>query len=128
MFEQLASVAKQHGIPLPAIVLRDTIGVARAFPLTAAPYFVGSAPGNNLQVNDRSVSAFHLVIQYAPRAWRLRDLGSRNGTWLNGVMVARTARLKQGDIVQFGHGNLLALVLSDPESDREPAGENDDVI
>jgi transcriptional regulator with GAF, ATPase, and Fis domain len=48
---------------------------------------VGSHPSNDLVLDDRQVSRFHLRLTRGPRAWSVIDSGSLNGTRVNGVAV-----------------------------------------
>jgi transcriptional regulator with GAF, ATPase, and Fis domain len=48
---------------------------------------IGSHPGNNLVLDDKLVSRFHLSLTRAGSGWRLGDSGSLNGTRLGGVRV-----------------------------------------
>ncbi len=49
--------------------------------------YVGSAPDNDLVVDDVSVSRTHLKIDGEKQGYRVRDLGSKNGTWLAGTRI-----------------------------------------
>src|SRR5690349_10044578 len=42
---------------------------------------IGSAPGNELELSDATVSRHHCTIRVDPGGFHLRDLGSTNGTW-----------------------------------------------
>src|SRR5439155_1582359 len=44
------------------------------------------------------VSAFHAELRHGPAGWQLNDLGSRNGTFLNGRRLAAEAVVKAGDV------------------------------
>ena len=48
---------------------------------------IGAAPKNHLVLHDSTVSRHHCVITVTGRGFLLRDLGSRNGTLVNGVLV-----------------------------------------
>jgi pSer/pThr/pTyr-binding forkhead associated (FHA) protein len=50
------------------------------------------------------VSSQHALVRYNGVAWEIRDLGSRNGTWLNGVALAPSASipLRVGARLRFG--------------------------
>lgn len=62
---------------------------------------IGALAGNDLVLDDPAVSRLHLELSHDERGIRVRDLGSRNGTWVNGVMVSEAfltapARLSAG--------------------------------
>ena len=48
------------------------------------------------------VSALHAELRHGSAGWELKDLGSRNGTFLNGQRLAGEARLKAGDVIGLG--------------------------
>lgn len=53
---------------------------------------------------DKVVSTRHCVIRRHGRRWILEDLGSTNGTWLNGEAVRERTALRTGDVVSLGEG------------------------
>jgi len=59
---------------------------------------IGSHPLNEVEVRDRTVSRFHceVFVDRDGRAW-VKDLGSRNGTWLNGKPLTWARPLAEGD-------------------------------
>lgn len=64
---------------------------------------IGRAPENDLVVNDLVVSRRHAELRGLPDGgYQIVDLGSHNGTYLNGAAVA-VARVTEGDIVGIGH-------------------------
>jgi DNA-binding NtrC family response regulator len=67
----------------------------------SAELTIGSEPGNQLVLDDPTVSRAHCVILATPRGFRLRDLGSTNGTWLAGHLV-EVAYLKPGTQFRVG--------------------------
>lgn len=48
------------------------------------------------------VSAFHAELRHGATGWQLKDLGSRNGTFLNNRRVTGEALLKAGDVIGLG--------------------------
>src|SRR3989442_12509130 len=48
------------------------------------------------------VSALHAELRHGATGWQLKDLGSRNGTFLNGRRLATEALLKAGDVIGLG--------------------------
>ncbi len=56
---------------------------------------------------DEYVSHKHSRLTYAFEQYWVEDLGSANGTWVNGVLVARKTRLSKGDRVRVGWTRLI---------------------
>ncbi|KUL40924.1 ABC transporter ATP-binding protein [Streptomyces sp. NRRL F-4489] len=70
---------------------------------------IGRAPGNDLVVDDLAVSRRHAELRSGPDGYVLADLGSHNGTFLNGRPVEGTAPVRSGDVIGIGHS---AFVLA----------------
>lgn len=62
---------------------------------------LGRAPDNTVSLPDTTVSGHHGRLVHRRGVWEVEDLGSRNGTFVNGRRVKK-ARLSYGDIVRFG--------------------------
>ena len=76
--------------------------------LNGEAFRIGRNPGNELQPDDASVSGNHAAIQITPSAYlddmqdvAVEDLGSTNGTRVNGKPVTRQL-LKHGDMLTLG--------------------------
>ena len=81
---------------------------------------IGRHSTNRLQLPDLAVSRHHCVLDPAAGRFLLRDLGSRRGTFVNGLPVQERA-LAEGDLVTLG-GSLFLFRLRDDESGTsEPA-------
>lgn len=67
-------------------------------------HLVGRSRALHLVIRHPDVSAEHAVIAWGGATWTLRDLGSRNGTWLNGERLApgQAAPLAVGDRIDVG--------------------------
>lgn len=65
---------------------------------------VGRDPACELTIDGGRVSREHARIQWQSGGWRLRDLGSRNGTWLNGRRLdsGEDATITVQDRIRFG--------------------------
>lgn len=63
---------------------------------------VGREPGNELVVDEDTVSARHAVFHRDRGGWWLEDLTSTNGTFVNGRRVNRRVPLATGDEIRFG--------------------------
>ncbi|MFO0725900.1 MAG: sigma 54-interacting transcriptional regulator [Myxococcota bacterium] len=66
---------------------------------------VGTHGSNQLVLKDRTVSRFHCELTRADGRVRVRDLGSRNGTWIDGVQV-QDAYLASGHLLSLGDTRL----------------------
>jgi predicted component of type VI protein secretion system len=62
---------------------------------------IGRSPDNSIIINNPSVSARHAQLQLAGETYRLKDLGSTNGTHVNGKPVTETL-LSFDDRIRFG--------------------------
>lgn len=84
---------------------------------------IGRAADNDLQLSDAAASSHHAVIESTdekgggPPAWRVRDLGSTNGTFVNDERMEQ-ASLKDGDVVRIGVTNFRFSYGSGGDHDR----------
>jgi len=79
-------------------------GKVSEFPLTGRTT-LGRHPANTLRLADREVSKEHAVIERAGNTYLVKDLGSSNGTYVNGRRI-REHRLKDGDEITLGNSRL----------------------
>jgi len=79
---------------------------------------LGRAHANQIVLYDRRASARHAAIEPTDGAHTLRDLGSSNGTYVNGRLVA-FAELKPGDLIQVGD-TVLAFEHLPPDECEAP--------
>jgi len=63
---------------------------------------VGSGPENDLLLTDVGISREHAELRRNGSAWYVIDLGSMNGTYVNGEQVMRRRRVSSGDVLAFG--------------------------
>jgi len=62
-----------------------------------------------LPVSDEHASSHHARFQYAHSIWYVEDLGSTNGTWLNGRRIFAAQRLKKGDKIRIGRTTITVV-------------------
>lgn len=67
---------------------------------------IGRMPGIDFQLSDQSVSRRHVELVHSDAGTLLRDLGSGNGTKLNGSKISADTILKHGDEIQIGKTKL----------------------
>ena len=82
---------------------------------------VSAGRQGDIQLPHNSVSRQHAVFEFRDGEWNVRDVGSRNGTYVNNVSVQR-GRLKHGDVIRFGNVR-LKLSISGCDDD---AGAGDE--
>jgi hypothetical protein len=95
---------------LPALVLP---------PITPEPLRIGRDLCNGLRLNDGSVSRVHAELWFEAGHWLLRDLGSMNGTYVEGRRITGPVRVRPGDTVSFGR---TGFRLTAPAAPALPAG------
>jgi pSer/pThr/pTyr-binding forkhead associated (FHA) protein len=68
---------------------------------------VGTLESNDLVVDSEGVSRAHAVLERLGDTWTVRDLGSRNGTFVNGGRIVGERALHSGDEILLGRLRLL---------------------
>jgi DNA-binding NtrC family response regulator len=83
--------------------------VPRAFAMTGGAALIGRRPPRGGWTIDQSaVSRVHAALQASDAGLRIRDMGSRNGTFVNGERVTE-APLRGGDVVRIGDAAFVAV-------------------
>jgi hypothetical protein len=67
---------------------------------------LGRDVNNSIVLEDEFVSATHAALTYRGRAWYVEDVGSTNGTFVNGSQVDGLAPIAFGDEIQLGQVRL----------------------
>jgi transcriptional regulator with GAF, ATPase, and Fis domain len=75
---------------------------------------VGRDPSNLLSISDPSISRRHCVFSRKDGGYQVRDLDSRNGTFVNGVAI-KESPLHEGDQISVGDSVFVFLVKEDEE-------------
>jgi hypothetical protein len=77
------------------------------FPLDSAPLSVGRGMANDIPIaTDEYASARHARFEPRRDGVYVEDIGSTNGTYVNGVRVTREQRLAPGDLIRIGETDL----------------------
>ncbi len=88
-------------------------------PLDADRVAIGRGADNAVVIDgDPAVSRLHAVVERFGAGWVLRDLGSRNGTIVNGVQLAGDRPLVTGDEIKVGSTRLVFRGEQPADSDR----------
>lgn len=67
---------------------------------------IGQAPGNDIVLDDDTVSSRHARLEFEMGGWRLIDLGSTNGTFVDGVQLAAEIPTPITDAARVRFGGL----------------------
>jgi pSer/pThr/pTyr-binding forkhead associated (FHA) protein len=85
-----------------ALVRLDGAEAGRRLLLDQLDTQIGRAHYNDIVINDASVSRAHARIHYDGQAYQISDLGTPNGTWIDGVRLLGTASLNNGQELRLG--------------------------
>jgi FHA domain len=81
-------------------------GSGRTYDLTQGTHVIGRGQDSAFRLPDTGVSRRHLEISWDGQTATLSDLGSTNGTTVNGNPV-QTWQLNDGDVIRVGHSSLV---------------------
>jgi hypothetical protein len=87
--------------------------------VTRAETILGRGPDADVALEDKSVSRSHAAVVMTPSGPILRDLGSRNGTWVNGMRVGSDRRIRVGDRIRLGCATVRVDEISGDVLDRD---------
>jgi hypothetical protein len=96
-----ASLSRRAISSRPALPARPAVPLA--FPRGDRDSFsIGRSGGCDLTIADMTVSRVHATLERSADGWLLTDLGSTNGTRVNGWRVRSPVPVRAGDVVSFG--------------------------
>jgi two-component system, cell cycle response regulator len=96
-----------------ALVAYAGAALGRVFSIPAGLVIVGRSPDSGVALLDGEVSRHHARIRVEEGRIQVEDLGSTNGTRVNGKLIRGSADLRAGDRLTIG-GHVLKLVFLDP--------------
>jgi hypothetical protein len=98
-----AKTTHETGNCLEILSGEDSLEGARGniIPLSTTISF-GRDPSNSVQIFDSMVSNHHARISLLASGYFIEDLGSKNGTFVNDVMISQPVSLKRGDVIRIG--------------------------
>ena len=109
-----SSVPRRIPPPLPGWESGPADPAPLAFPPgTGTRFTIGRTRDCDLCLTDLSVSRMHALLVRREDGWVLSDLGSHNGTRLNGWLVREPVPVRAGDRVEFG--SMAFIIQGDPE-------------
>lgn len=91
------------------LLLPKTRGASNPLIIKAKRVMIGRDPGCDIQLMDPYVSSFHTVIFRKGKRFFVQDLKSKNGTFLNEVLI-EVAPLKNGDTLKIGKKEFQVII------------------
>jgi pSer/pThr/pTyr-binding forkhead associated (FHA) protein len=98
-----------------AIVVLSGSAAGNEFAIDGPKVSLGRGPSADLTFDDSAMSREHVVIEFSDGGFRIRDLGSMNGTLVNGEVI-QVGDLDHGDRLRIGeHDFQFILEKREPE-------------
>lgn len=88
--------------PPRELVIHPPEGEPRVIALEGQPVTIGRAERMTVRLDDAYVSDEHAMVRPDGDGWTVRDLGSTNGTYLNGAKVTQPTSVGAGDQLRIG--------------------------
>jgi pSer/pThr/pTyr-binding forkhead associated (FHA) protein len=89
------------------VIVSPVLELGEEYELNSAPITVGRGGQNDVALeNDEFASARHVRIEPRRDGVWVHDLGSTNGTYVNGIRIDRPRKLVQGDLIRVGETEL----------------------
>jgi hypothetical protein len=95
---------------VPILVVQEGQLAGKRWPLAKAVLRIGRGEECDVVLPDRQVSRYHLRIVHDEMGYAVEDLGSKNGTYVNGAPVRGSVHLQDGDEIQIALSVKLMFV------------------
>jgi len=103
--------------PLASLLFRSGDFKGKRLPIKVPVVNIGRGDYNDIVIGDPSVSTMHAKLQRREAIWILTDLGSTNGTFVEGERLSGETPLSPGTTIRFGD----VIALFEPLDDKVPA-------
>lgn len=110
--QQAQAMGLGHAAPRPprgrfVVIASSALTPGEAYEVDTSPVTVGRGANNDIPLpGDEFSSARHARIEPRRDGVYVEDMGSTNGTFVNGIRLARERRLQPGDVVRIGETDL----------------------
>jgi DNA-binding response OmpR family regulator len=88
-------------IEIPTLIIQEGQGAGRGWPIAKGRVTIGRSEDCDVVLVERQVSRYHAQIRRTDNQYVLEDLGSKNGTYVNGREVTGPYLLQDGDEIQI---------------------------
>ncbi|MCL2743192.1 MAG: FHA domain-containing protein [Planctomycetaceae bacterium] len=106
------------------LVVAEGSKAGQEIPITVPKFLIGRADDCHLKPRSELISRYHCAVICEPDYIAVRDLGSKNGVFLNGEKVSVEHELKNGDKLTIGPLEFFAHVNVAVKAPKKPKVEN----
>jgi len=92
---------------MPKLYVYPEKGLPSAFDLPDKKIGIGRSSANEVRLADGCCSSFHASIFPSARGYAVKDMDSKNGTYLNGERISEERELKKGDEIVIGSTHIF---------------------
>ncbi|MCJ7706020.1 MAG: FHA domain-containing protein [Anaerolineales bacterium] len=107
--------AETRATPVAHLILLGTEGEPQRWPIREGSLTLGRAKDCHISIADTRLSRRHTELRCEGRRVIITDLGSINGTFVNGARIEQPQELRHGDLVRVGPFELRCEMLIPPE-------------
>ena len=102
--------------PVYQFIMRSGPTPGATFSLEGDQLVIGRDSSSSIAINDAEVSRKHARLNFQGGKYVIEDLGSTNGTFVNGQRLVSTVVLKSGDVVSLGEQIVLMYEALSPDA------------
>jgi ABC-type multidrug transport system ATPase subunit len=114
--------------PMFKLILKDGAKAGQEFELSNPEIVVGRESGVDILLSTPAVSRRHARLIRQGDSYAIEDLGSSNGTFVNGQKIDITTALKSGDKIRFGQAVELTFEGPPPQEKPQPSAVAETLI
>lgn len=114
-----------HSAAPPQLIVTTGPDAGRAYAVPAGYCEIGRLAGSGIRLDAEGVSRRHAAMNRAGSHVVLSDLGSTNGTYLNGTLLDAPRPLRDGDLLRIGHVELRLSVEAARHGPAHPGDPED---
>lgn len=109
--EQFLEVGPQRDRPCLTVLTGTSTG--HVYKLAQGTHLIGRKENSELRITDDGISRSHAKVRLEGNLVVVEDMGSRNGTYVNGRLIKDPTPLHDGDKIQVGRTTVLRYALHD---------------
>lgn len=104
------------------VVVRSGPIPGSSFYIEKEEVFVGRDQSNDMTIPDPEISRRHAHFLLKPEGAYIEDLGSTNGTFVNGVRLSAPQLLKNGDLITLAENTVMSIEMKDSPTEPTAIG------